>query len=103
MELRKMLRIMVRIPGGSRIKGTSLSKIITDECSKEGILGATIMQALFGYGEKEYRPHLLRGVGELPQIVEIIDEPAMLRQFLPKLKQIVGDQGLITLEEIYVV
>ncbi len=103
MRLRKMLKILIRIPGNVRIKGENLSKKIIDECNHEKILGASVIQSIYGYGERKYEPHILRGIGDLPLIIEIIDEPMIIERFLVKLKNIVQDHGLITVEETYVV
>ncbi len=65
-------------------------------------MGAIVIQCLYGYGDKEFEPHILRGVGELPHLVEIVDEPVIIQQLLPKIKDLVRDNGLISVEEIYV-
>ena len=101
MELRKMLKMLVRVPSSAKKKGKSLTKLILDLCKKEGILGATVTNAIHGYGETDYPPHILRSVGDLPVIIEIIDDPHLIQNLLPKIKGIVGDRGLITIEEVY--
>lgn len=103
MELRKMLKVLIRVPGSIKIKGTNLSKLIIDECQKQGILGSTIIQCIHGYGERDYKPHILRGIGDLPIIIEIIDDPMAIQKFIPKLKELVKSSGLITVEEVYAV
>ncbi len=101
MEFRKMLRIMIRTSGGAKSeRGKSLVRDILDLCKSEGIIGAVVIQCLHGYGDRDYQPSILRGIHELPQVIEIVDEPAVIREFLPKLKNLVGSQGLITLEEV---
>lgn len=99
--LKKMLKLLVRVPGKERLNNKPLTKVIIELCEDEGILGATVIQCLYGYGEKEYKAGVLRGVGELPIIIEIIDDPIIIYNFIPKLKEIVKDKGLITIEEVF--
>ena len=103
MDLRKMLRVQIRIPGDKKYAGKPLTQAILDTCRKESILGATVTRCSFGYGEHEYRPHVLRGLSELPEIIEIIDEPVEIMHLLPELKKIVSNEGMITVEEVFVI
>ena len=96
-----MLKILIRVPSSAKLKGNSLTKLILDLCKKEGILGATVTNAIHGYGETDYRPHILRSVGDLPVIIEIIDDPHLIQKLAPKIKSIVEDRGLVTIEEVY--
>ena len=100
MKLRKMLRIQIRIPGDKKRSGKPLTQVILDICRKESILGATVVRCDFGYGEHEYKPHILRGLTDLPQIIEIVDDPVEIMHILPDLKKIVENDGLITIEEV---
>jgi len=95
-----MLRIQVRIPGDKKYSGKSLAQAILDACRKESILGATVVRCDFGYGEHEYKQHALRSLTDLPQLIEIVDEPEEILHLLPVLKEIVQNDGLITIEEI---
>ncbi len=102
MELRKMLRVTIRLPGGKKSKGSkSLAKSVLELCKKEGIIGATVTQSIFGYGDKDYEISILRGIGDLPQVIELVDEPIVIRELLPKLKELIGDSGLITVDEVF--
>ena len=103
MDLRRMLRIQVRIPGDKKRSGKTLTQAILDECRKESILGATVVRCDFGYGEHEYKQHVLRSLTDLPQIIEIVDEPEEILYLLPKLKELVQEDGLITIEEVLAV
>ena len=103
MKLRKVLRVQIRIPGSKRRGKHTLTKAILNECRAESIHGATVVQCIFGYGEHEYTQRSLRGLTDLPQIIEIIDEPHAIMELLPKLKKIVENDGLITVEEVFAV
>ena len=39
----------------------------------------------------------------MPLIIEVIDEPEKLEPLLPELKRMVGDNGLVTIQDIYVI
>ena len=103
MELRRMLRIQIRIPGDKKRSGKTLTQAILDVCRKESILGATVVRCDFGFGEHEYKQHALRSLTDLPQIIEIIDEPDEIMHLLPALKDVVLADGLITIEEVLAV
>ncbi len=100
MELRKMLKMEIRIPGSKKKSGKTLTKTILDKCRQEQVLGAVVLRSVYGYGEHEYQPHAIRGLAELPVIIEIVDEPQTILRILPILKNIVQDDGLITIEEV---
>ena len=103
MELRKLIRVQIRIPGDKKRSGKSLTQAILDVCRKESVLGATVVRCDFGFGEHEYKPHALRSLTDLPQLIEIVDEPEEIMHLLPKLKVVVENDGLITLEEVLTV
>ena len=101
--MRKMLKVLIRVPGNVKKEGKKLSNHILHFCAEQGLLGAIIIQGSSAFGEKEYRASILRGMVELPQIIEIIDDPVVIQQVVPKLKEMVEDHGLMTIEEVYVV
>ena len=98
-----MIRVQIRIAGDKKVGGKPLSQAILEVCRKESILGATVTRCEFGYGEHDYKPHILRNLTDLPELVEIVDEPSEIMGLLPKLKQVVQDNGLITIDEVLTV
>lgn len=64
--------------------------------------GATVLQALFGFGQTahQHRRHFLEDDQSL--VIEIVDEEARLREFVATLADISGI-GLITLEAVEVI
>lgn len=100
MDFRRLLRIQIRIPGDKKRSGKSLTQAILDACRKESILGATVVRCDFGFGEHEYKQHALRSLTDLPQLIEIVDEPEEILHLLPALKELVQNDGLITIEEV---
>ena len=39
----------------------------------------------------------------MPLIIEVIDEQSKLETLLPELKRIVGDNGLVSIQDTYVI
>ena len=101
--MRKMLKVLIRVPGNVKKQGKKLSNHILHFCEEQGVLGAIVMQGSSAYGEKGYKASILRGMVELPQIIEIIDDPVVIQQVIPKLKEMVENYGLMTIEEVYVI
>ena len=65
-----------------------------------GLAGATVLRGFAGYGASRRLHHagILRLAEDLPLVVEIVDEEARLRAFLPQLAGVV--KGPITLERV---
>lgn len=103
MDFRRLLRVQIRIPGDKKRSGKTLTQAILDACRKESILGATVVRCDFGFGEHEYKQHALRSLTDLPQLIEIVDEPEEILHLLPVLKELVQNDGLITIEEVLAV
>ena len=103
MDFRKLIRVQIRIAGDKKVSGKPLSSAILEVCRKESILGATVIRCEFGYGEHNYSPHVFRNLTDLPEIVEIIDEPVEIMRVLPLLKKVVDNNGLITIDEVLTV
>lgn len=75
-----------------------------DCLKKAGVSGATVWTGVDGYGKRGKSTLKLEGVTvNMPMIFEVVDLQEKLEPMLPELKGIVGDDGLVTLQEIYVV
>jgi hypothetical protein len=70
---------------------------------KAGIAGVTVMRGIEGYGLSStvHTARLVSLSSDLPVVVEIIDEPTKVREFLDQLDEIVHG-GLVTVEEVEV-
>jgi hypothetical protein len=98
----------------------ALLRIFTDETAKSGegrplfeaivlkardakLAGATVLRGVMGFGQSA-RLHTARIIdlsGNLPLVIEIVDDEAKLRAFLPTLEAL-KDTGLVTLEKVEV-
>jgi PII-like signaling protein len=102
-EEAEMLRIFL---GESDVShGRSSYEAVVQEARKAGLAGATVFRGMIGYGANSviHKPHLLRLSGDLPVLVEIVDEAEKIRAFLAGLDGVLEGGGLITLERVRIV
>jgi len=85
--------------GGKRIQA-----LIMDCLMKAHIEGATVWTGVNGFGKRGKSTLHLEGVSmNMPLIIEVVDVQEKLEPLLPNLKLIVGDNGLVTIQETYVI
>ena len=97
----ELLRIYI---GESQKLGRKpLYEAIVAEAHKRGLAGATVTRGIMGFGKNsEIRTSkILRLSEDLPLVIEIVDEPFRLAEFVPVLDNMVP-QGLVTLEKVRV-
>src|SRR5579859_5587972 len=65
--------------------------------------GATVLRGPMGFGHSSrlHTAKILRLSEDLPIVIEIVDEEAKIKDFLPMLETIMGS-GLVTLEKVQV-
>jgi uncharacterized protein len=99
-----MWDLTIRIKKNDEVGGKRLQNLIMECLVKAGIEGATVWTGVNGFGKRGKSTLHLEGVTvNMPLIIEVVDEQAKLEPLLPELKLIVGDNGLVTLQETYVV
>jgi PII-like signaling protein len=93
----KLVRIF--IGESDRWEGRPLYEAIVLAARQLGLAGATVVKGFMGFGahSRIHTAKLLELSQDLPIVVEIVDAPEKIEQFLPQLERMVGD-GLITLE-----
>jgi uncharacterized protein len=66
--------------------------------------GATVLRGIMGFGanSRVHTAKILRISEDLPIIIEIVDRPDRIEEFLPELDKMIGE-GLITLERARVI
>lgn len=100
----KMWNLTIRIKKNDEVDGKRLHKLIVDCLMKAGIAGATVWTGVDGFGKRGKSTLHLEGVQvNMPLIIEVVDAQSKLEPLLPELKLIVGDNGLVTVQETYVV
>ena len=82
-----------------RVGGRPAYKAVVEEARRRGLRGATVLRGIMGYGagSRIHAAAILRLSEDLPIVVEIVDEEARIRDFLPWLGEVLGG-GLVTLE-----
>ena len=97
-----LLRIF--IGESDRSGGHPLYEAIVLKARETGLAGATVLRSPMGFGatSRLHTAKILRLSGDLPIIVEIVDEEVKINAFLPLLDGMMGG-GLVTLEKVRVI
>jgi uncharacterized protein len=98
------LQVSVFVRVGDSYAGRPLYREIVDRARRAGLRGATAVRGLQGFGgsASPRPPGLAARNGDQPVLVEITDDPARVRAFLPVLDELVGS-GLVVVAEVTVV
>lgn len=74
---------------------------IVESLASAGIAGATAFKGVEGYGKSRTisSDRIVDAWVDLPILIEVVDEDAKIRDFLPTLEAIL-DEGLVTLERV---
>lgn len=100
----KMWSVIIRIKKNDELGGKRLEALLMDFLVKAGVSGATVWTGVDGFGKRGKSTLKLEGVTvNMPLIIEVVDNESKLEPLLPELKQIVGDNGLVTVQETYVI
>jgi len=85
------------------VNGRPVYREIIDRARSAGLTGATAIHGLQGFGGSAMlrSPGLIRQNGFGPVLIEICDEAASVRAFLPVLDQLLGS-GLVVLKTVTV-
>jgi PII-like signaling protein len=93
--------LTIRIKRNDELHGKKLEVMMIDLLVKAGISGATVWTGVDGFGKRGKSTVKLEGLTiNMPVIIEVIDEKEKLEPLLPQLKSMVGDKGIITLQEV---
>lgn len=84
--------------------GRPLYEVIVESARKRGMAGATVLRGLMGFGanSRMHTAKILRLSEDLPMVIEIVDKPDRIAEFLPELDTMIGE-GLVTLERVRVI
>jgi PII-like signaling protein len=96
--------LLIFIGDADRHEGRPLYEAIVLAAREHHLAGATVLKSPLGFG-KTSRLHtakILQLSTDLPLVIEIVDLPEKIREFLPALGAMVGS-GLVTLEKVQVV
>lgn len=98
----ELLRIF--LGESDRFHGKPLFEAIVVAARRRGMAGATVLRGVMGFGahSRMHTAKILRLAEDLPIIVEIVDKPQRIAEFLPELDTMI-EEGLITLERARVI
>lgn len=98
----ELLRIFVG--ESDKFEGRPLYEVIVEEARRRGFAGATVLRGALGFGahSRIHTTKLLRLSEGLPMIIEIVDQPEKIAEFMPILDSMIGE-GLVTLEKVRVI
>jgi len=100
----KMWNLTIRIKKNDEVGGKRLQTLIMDRLMKAHIEGATVWTGVNGFGKRGKSTLHLEGLQvNMPLIIEVVDSQEKLEPLMPDLKLIVGDNGLVTIQETYVI
>ena len=98
----ELLRIF--IGESDKSGGRPLYEAIVESARERGMAGATVLRGALGFGahSRIHTAKILRLSEDLPIVVEIVDKPQRIEEFLPELDEMI-EEGLITLEKVRVI
>ncbi|KIX12083.1 DUF190 domain-containing protein [Dethiosulfatarculus sandiegensis] len=98
----QLLRIF--IGQDDKFQGKPLYEAIVLKAREEGLAGATVYRGMLGFGANSmvHTSKILRLSQSMPVVVEIVDTPENIEDFLPILDEMITE-GLVTLEKAHVI
>ena len=99
----KMWSLIIRIKRNDMLDGKRLEGLIMELLTEAHIAGATVWSGIDGFGKRGKSTLHIEGVTvNMPLVIEVVDEQKKLEPLLPELKRIVGDNGLVSVNDVYV-
>lgn len=100
----KMWNLTIWIKKNDKVGDKRLQTLIIDFLVKSHVSGATVWTGVNGFGKRGKSTLHIEGITfDMPLIIDVIDEQGKLEPLLPDLKKIIGDNGLISITDVYVV
>ncbi len=84
--------------------GRPLYEVVVERARKNGMAGATVLRGILGFGahSRIHTSKILRLSEDLPLVIEIVDKPEKIDEFLPQLDELITE-GLVTLEDVKII
>jgi PII-like signaling protein len=97
----KMWCLTIRIKRNDEVDGKRLSKVLLDLLRNEGVSGATLWTGVDGYGKRGRSTLHMEGITmNMPLLIEVIDWQTKLEPLLTTIKNLIDDNGLITIHNV---
>ncbi len=87
-----------------RADGRPLYEALVLKARQMGLAGATVLRGPMGFGHDSriHTAKILRLSGDLPMVVEIVDDERKIETFVAAIEPLMGS-GLLTLERVQVI
>ncbi|MGI0088542.1 MAG: DUF190 domain-containing protein [Nitrosotalea sp.] len=96
-----MWSLMIRIKRNDTFKGKRVHNMILDILKKGNISGATTWTGVSGFGKRGKSNFQVEGISvNMPLVIEVIDDLKKIESILPAIKEIIGDNGLVTVHKV---
>ncbi len=81
-------------------KGKPMAEHIVKMCYDHGIKGATVCKGILGYGEKRHihRTDFFSLSGDLPVIVEVVDEDDKIQKLMESIRKLPFDGLMVVMD-----
>jgi PII-like signaling protein len=97
----KMLTLTIRIKRNDELNGKRIHKLLIDFLMQNNIAGCTVWTGVDGFGKRKRATVQLEGITiNMPLIIEVVDLKSKIEPLLTEIKKMVGDNGIITLQEV---
>ncbi len=104
MRTLEMWSLVIRIKRKDTFTGKRVHNMVLSTLKKGKISGATVWTGVAGYGKRGKSNFQVEGISvNMPLLIEVIDELQKIEKILPEIKEIIGDNGLVTLHKVGVV
>jgi PII-like signaling protein len=97
-------RLRIFINESDRLDGKPLYEAIVRAARDEGLAGATALRGIEGFGanNRVHTVKILRLSEDLPIVVEVVDRPERIADFMPVLERMVAE-GMVTIEKVHTI
>jgi PII-like signaling protein len=66
------------------------------------VSGCTVWTGVDGFGKRKRSTISIEGVTiNMPLIIEVIDDKSKIESVLPQMRRMVGDNGIVTINEVH--
>jgi uncharacterized protein len=98
----KMWCLTIRIKKNDTPHGKRPYNVLLDFMMRAGIWGATVINGVDGFGRRGKSTLHIEGISiNFPLVIEVVDMQSKLDPLLPQIKRMVGDNGLVAIQEVY--
>jgi PII-like signaling protein len=102
MVAKKMWRLTIWIKKNDQLKGKRVYNLILEFLLKAGVSGATVANAVDGFGKRGKSTLQVEGISiNYPITIEVVEEPEKLLPLLPEIKHMVDDNGIMVYQEVF--